>query len=86
MEGASDHASSQSSSFLVRYAFLIKRNGKMLKTYRLEMYTVTLPEDQCMNCGIRLIRQAKEWGRYRFWSCADVDIVKGILCLCNGKL
>lgn len=26
---------------------------------------------------IRLIREAAEWGpRYKFWSCADVDIVK----------
>ena len=39
--------------------------------------TVTLPEGvECLDCSIRLVRQANEWGgRYNFWSCADVDIV-----------
>lgn len=39
--------------------------------------TVTLPAGlTCPDCTIRLQRQAEEWGpTYRFWSCADVDIV-----------
>ncbi len=38
---------------------------------------VRLPRDlECSGCTIRLMRQALEWGRrYRFWSCADIDIV-----------
>ena len=33
---------------------------------------------ECLNCTIRLIRQALEWSqKYLFWSCADVDIVAG---------
>ena len=33
---------------------------------------------------IRLIREAAEWGpRYKFWSCADVDIVKVCLLFTN---
>jgi len=36
---------------------------------------VTLPDNECVNCSIRLVRQASEWGgRYRFWSCADINI------------
>ena len=39
---------------------------------------VTLPDGYtCDQCTIRLLRQAREWGdAYRFWSCADVNIVK----------
>lgn len=36
---------------------------------------VQLPTEECANCGLRLVRQAKEWGNYLFWSCADINIV-----------
>ncbi len=38
---------------------------------------VRLPADfTCQDCTLRLVRQANEWGKsYRFWSCADIDIV-----------
>jgi hypothetical protein len=38
---------------------------------------VKLPANfTCEGCTIRLLRQASEWANnYRFWSCADVDIV-----------
>ncbi|XP_030757105.1 uncharacterized protein LOC115882976 isoform X4 [Sitophilus oryzae] len=41
-----------------------------------QTYAVELPPDfTCINCTLRLIRQALEWGvGYKFWSCADVDI------------
>ncbi len=30
---------------------------------------------ECINCGLRLVREAKELGdSYSFWSCADVDV------------
>ena len=32
-------------------------------------------EHVCSDCTIRLHREAKEWGTYKFWSCADVEIV-----------
>uniref|UniRef100_A0A1B0CTC1 Putative drebrin n=1 Tax=Lutzomyia longipalpis TaxID=7200 RepID=A0A1B0CTC1_LUTLO len=43
-----------------------------------QQYQVRLPSDYvCQNCSIRLLRQANEWvDWYRFWSCADVDIVQ----------
>jgi len=38
--------------------------------------TIVLPDQPCINCSIRLVRQAAEWGSsYRFWSCADVNII-----------
>ena len=39
---------------------------------------VELPKDfTCEDCTIRLLREASEWSNnYRFWSCADVDIVE----------
>lgn len=42
-----------------------------------QQFQVRLPSDYvCQNCSIRLLRQANEWvDWYRFWSCADVDIV-----------
>ncbi|KAJ8678859.1 hypothetical protein QAD02_014646, partial [Eretmocerus hayati] len=43
-----------------------------------QRYTVELPTNfTCTDCTIRLLRQAKEWGKdYTFYSCADVDIVE----------
>ena len=47
-------------------------------TFQTQEYTVQIPETiTCEGCVIRLERQALEWGaKYRFQSCADVDIVK----------
>jgi len=52
-------------------------------------YEVALPADlKCIDCSIRLVRQASEWGgRYQFWSCADVDILpqkETFLNICSG--
>jgi len=46
-------------------------------SHRAQAYVVQLPPDfNCSDCTIRLMRQAEEWGKsYRFWSCADVDIL-----------
>ena len=48
-----------------------------------------LPRDlECAGCTVRLMRQAREWGGgYRFWSCADVDIVANVADAerCSGK-
>lgn len=53
-----------------------------------QSYVVSLPEDlECIDCSLRLVRQAKEWGkRYQFWSCADVDILppRDFLQTCSG--
>ncbi|XP_064625321.1 uncharacterized protein LOC135486457 isoform X2 [Lineus longissimus] len=38
-----------------------------------ERYEVKLPQTECLNCSIRLLRQALEKGFY-FWACADVNI------------
>ncbi|XP_061384792.1 uncharacterized protein LOC116773511 isoform X3 [Danaus plexippus] len=42
-----------------------------------QKYEVHLPSDfTCDNCTLQLQREAGEWGQnYRFWSCADIDIV-----------
>nr|CAD7200768.1 unnamed protein product [Timema douglasi] len=42
-----------------------------------QSYHIQLPPDfTCEDCTVRLMRQAKEWSDgYRFWSCADVDIL-----------
>ncbi|XP_049881200.1 uncharacterized protein LOC126377502 isoform X3 [Pectinophora gossypiella] len=42
-----------------------------------QKYEVRLPSDfTCDNCTLQLQREAGEWGaNYRFWSCADIDIV-----------
>ncbi|KAL0811063.1 hypothetical protein ABMA28_010340 [Loxostege sticticalis] len=42
-----------------------------------QKYEVRLPSDfTCENCTLQLQREAGEWGaNYRFWSCADIDIV-----------
>ncbi|KPJ20098.1 Cell surface glycoprotein 1 [Papilio machaon] len=42
-----------------------------------QKYEVRLPSDfTCENCTLQLQREAGEWGpTYRFWSCADIDIV-----------
>ena len=50
---------------------------------------MALPADlKCIDCSIRLVRQASEWGgRYQFWSCADVDILpqkETFLNICSG--
>ena len=56
-----------------------------------QSHMVRLPRDlECAGCTVRLMRQALEWGgRYRFWSCADVDIVApGVVASsekCGGK-
>ncbi|XP_013138418.1 PREDICTED: proteoglycan 4-like isoform X2 [Papilio polytes] len=43
-----------------------------------QKYEVRLPSDfTCENCTLQLQREAGEWGpTYRFWSCADIDIVE----------
>ena len=58
-----------------------------------QAHTVKIPDDvRCEGCTIRLMRQAREWsGGYRFWSCADVDIVRPRsldaeeMCSFNGR-
>ena len=38
---------------------------------------VSLPNEECLDCAIRLIRQGAEYSpTYQFWSCADVSIIK----------
>ncbi|TMS34383.1 hypothetical protein L596_001992 [Steinernema carpocapsae] len=52
---------------------------------------VTLPPDfECFNCGIRLVREASEYGKnFVFYSCADVnilnDVPEGNTCLGRGQ-
>nr|XP_031827935.1 uncharacterized protein LOC116424971 isoform X3 [Nomia melanderi] len=43
-----------------------------------QSYAVQLPQNfTCTDCTIRLLREAEEWGSsYRFWSCADIDIIE----------
>jgi len=41
-------------------------------------HIVTLPSVECDNCYLRFQRQAKEWGKYEFRSCADVKLVSSI--------
>ncbi|XP_045519064.1 uncharacterized protein LOC123710853 isoform X1 [Pieris brassicae] len=54
-----------------------------------QKYEVHLPSDfTCENCTLQLQREAGEWGaNYRFWSCADIDIVprKQFHETCSGK-
>ncbi|XP_076346405.1 uncharacterized protein LOC143244864 isoform X2 [Tachypleus tridentatus] len=54
-----------------------------------QSYTVTIPKTvSCKGCTIRLLRQAREWGRkYLFWSCGDVDIVpvSEFQTICSGR-
>ncbi|CAK1547848.1 unnamed protein product [Leptosia nina] len=54
-----------------------------------QKYEVNLPSDfTCENCTLQLQREAGEWGaNYRFWSCADIDIVprKQYHETCSGK-
>ncbi|ESP05236.1 hypothetical protein LOTGIDRAFT_152053 [Lottia gigantea] len=51
---------------------------------------LTLPNQECRGCWIRLVRQAAEWVAscrkgYVFWSCADVDIIQtGFIESCSG--
>ena len=49
-----------------------------MDTSRFQLQEVEIeiaPDLSCQDCTIRLVRQALEWGDYRFHSCADVDIV-----------
>jgi hypothetical protein len=50
--------------------------SQIFEKCRAQSFQVQLPNDfTCLNCTLRLIRQAIEWGTdYKFWSCADVDI------------
>ncbi|XP_046483406.1 uncharacterized protein nahoda isoform X3 [Neodiprion pinetum] len=43
-----------------------------------QSFPVSLPQNfTCKDCTIRLLREAEEWGStYRFWSCADIDILE----------
>ncbi|XP_011304323.1 uncharacterized protein [Fopius arisanus] len=43
-----------------------------------QSYPVELPQNfTCTDCTVRLLREAEEWGsNYRFWSCADIDIIE----------
>ncbi|XP_039765017.1 uncharacterized protein LOC120637291 isoform X3 [Pararge aegeria] len=54
-----------------------------------QQYEVRLPSDfTCDNCTLQLQREAGEWGaNYRFWSCADIDIVprKKFHETCSGR-
>ncbi|XP_046972493.1 uncharacterized protein LOC124539236 [Vanessa cardui] len=54
-----------------------------------QKYEVHLPSDfTCENCTLQLQREAGEWGaNYRFWSCADIDIVtrKEYHETCSGR-
>ena len=45
-----------------------------------------IPKDlNCVDCSIRLVRQALEWGTdYMFYSCADVDIADKVRNDCSG--
>ena len=57
---------------------------------RAQSYQVRLPADlKCIDCSIRLVRQASEWGKkYQFWSCSDVDILPRddkFLQTCSGR-
>lgn len=51
--------------------------GCGLTYFSAQKYEVRLPADfTCANCTLQLQREAAEWGAsYRFWSCADIDIV-----------
>lgn len=49
-----------------------------------QQFQVRLPSDfTCNNCTLRLLRQADEWANgYRFWSCADIDVIPRNLIEC----
>lgn len=51
------------------------------------MYTLTIPKDlqPCNQCVLRLQRSAQEWGSYKFWSCADVNVVQSSGMYSTGK-
>jgi hypothetical protein len=58
--------------------FVLSENGNDVNfVSRAQKYEVRLPLDfTCENCTLQLQREAGEWGsNYRFWSCADIDIV-----------
>lgn len=44
--------------------------------YSAQHFQVILPQKECRGCSIKLLREAREWGQYQFWSCADVDILQ----------
>lgn len=43
---------------------------------RAQWHSVMIPDKPCDDCTLRLLRDAKEWKDYGFWSCADISIVK----------
>ena len=51
-----------------------------------QSYNLTISNDiLCKDCTIRIVRQALEWGKkYKFQSCADVDIVARVGNTCSG--
>jgi len=50
--------------------------GDRINKNEQQTYELEVPEDlTCPNCILRLVRQATEWGEYKFKSCADVNIV-----------
>ena len=62
---------------------------QVLNHFRAQSFEVSLPADlKCIDCSIRLVRQAAEWSKkYKFWSCADVDILpqkESFLNICSG--
>ena len=51
---------------------------------RRQFAVVKLPDSECTDCAIRLIRQGAEYASsYAFWSCADVSVVS---CLGTSSL
>ena len=68
-----------------------KRDGWIDDDTTAQSYPLTIPSDiECINCTIRIQRQAIECGKkYKFWSCADVDIVSSTdnknICLGGGN-
>lgn len=46
-------------------------------SHRAQSHEIRLPGNfTCEDCTLRLLRQADEWSNgYRFWSCADIDII-----------
>ena len=65
-----------------------KRDGWIDDDTTAQSYSLQIPSDiKCINCTIRIQRQAIEWGkRYKFWSCADVDIVQENLSNDNSNI
>jgi hypothetical protein len=63
-----------------------KKDGFIDDDTTQQFFSVTLPDQQCLDCSIRLVRQAAEWGgRYNFWSCSDIDIIENSRNGCGEK-